>query len=712
MIDLKTLHLIRENGLQAFAQGHILDGIATVRTLLPYCASEAVVCAEAESVEKNYHCMLSYLRGGGEDGKRNEVQNKIQRQGIALMEQASRAIRLGLHKDAYSKAFDNSNDALLHPNPSYKEKFEGGLLTPEEFSEMQDDIFDLLWTSNLWTARDTAYWYDFLLRGRDMVQQHFMGAIFLSLWEYYDDEKMQLLGILSDSECHRTRYTAIVYLLLIRIRYKELTPLMPPLPKSLLSAKGRKLVAQVQYEMLLVLVSEKDMERELKEAEELTKRIVPFLLRQKKENGGEEVPTQEDQEDMAKTLHSVISMRGRYLKNRLQRGLDINLSKLPLLHNCDYMVRIAHWFLPFDKTHPLFQSVMIDKDGNEKQNLSTMVDLILDCDVDKLAMLYLLANDKDFSNAAQKLDDQMIPKTEGAATQEYSFRYILQDLYRFFNHSPLHTQVVNPFKSEDTWLDFPDLAELFSADSHVKCCQLLFEIGRDKQVLRLIDELISRKGASASALQLKGQVLIHQQRHKEAVSCLRSAEILQPDNADILRLLTECYAAQHWFDGELECLQRLSEMFPDDDTYHRLIPMAMFKAGRNEEALKSFFKLDYEKPDDADIVQHIAMTALKLGKLDLAERYVEKGLQLSVGNKWTCYICGGHVRLIRGNWHDAMDYYEQYVSSFCQETGQDAGNALKQFDKDRGLLCQQGISAEDILLIREMLQVATEEKKC
>ena len=275
MIDSKTLRLITQSGFQAFALGRILDGIAALCTLLPYCAAETILCAEAESLEKNYHYMLSFLRKGGDDEKRGEVQAKIQRQGVALLEQANRAIRLGINSDQYSKTL-NALQETYGPNvqENILEAFKSSPFKGEPEGMRQDDLFDFLWTSPFWTAQDTAFWYDFLLRQRDMVQQHLEGAVFLSLWEHYDAEKMQLLGHLADSECRRTHISAASYLLLLRLRHKELVPMMPPLPHSLLSAKGKKLIAEVQYEMLLMLISEKDMEKELKEAESLTKELL------------------------------------------------------------------------------------------------------------------------------------------------------------------------------------------------------------------------------------------------------------------------------------------------------------------------------------------------------------------------------------------------------------------------------------------------------
>ena len=89
LLDPKTLRNISQEGLQSFAQGHILDGISALHTLLPYVGTEDVVRVGAESLEKNYHYMLSFLRSGGDDEKRREVQAKLQRLGAVLVEHAT-----------------------------------------------------------------------------------------------------------------------------------------------------------------------------------------------------------------------------------------------------------------------------------------------------------------------------------------------------------------------------------------------------------------------------------------------------------------------------------------------------------------------------------------------------------------------------------------------------------------------------------------------
>ena len=688
MIDAKTLRLITQNGLQAFAQGRILDGIAALKSLLPYCTNEAVICADAESLEKNYHYMLSFLRGGGDDEKRNEVQTKIQRSGISLIEQTGRKIRLHLNDDRYSEAFNRLQSTYSEPMSVLFEKWDS-LLTPEERSDIQDDLFDLLWTSGFWTPQDLAFWYDFITEQHDMVQQHLTGALFLSIWEHYDGEKMQLLCLMAESECRRTHITAIAYLLLLRLRHKEVTALMPTLPECCLSRKKR-LVADTCYEMLLMLLSEKDMKQELEEAERLSQEL--FSSKNSLN---------------ASNIKAIVTLKARYMQNRLQRGLDPNLAKAPLLHSCEYLRRIAHWFLPFDKNHPLFQSVMIDEKGNEKQKLSTLVDFILDCDVDKLAMLYLVANDKDFSKAALQLDKQELPDLENAAVPEYSLRFVIQDLFRFFVHSPLSSQLINPFREKLTLFDFPELAHLIPANESIACCELLLELEQPRQAIAVLNSVIEREGASASILLLKGQALLKTKQIADAISCTRSAELLEPENTDVLGFLAQCYGLQSRHEEVLEYLQKLAELMPEDKRVQKLIPLTMNKVGRKEEALKHLFKLDYESTENDDdyneILSHIADTALSLGKLDIAERYTEKVLERQNGKDADALLRAGHIKLLQGDWKSSLDNYEQFVNLYCKLHNEDISSALSQWNKNREMLIEKGIKESDLLLVRDII---------
>ena len=135
----------------------------------------------------------------------------------------------------------------------------------------------------------------------------------------------------------------------------------------------------------------------------------------------------------------------------------------------------------------------------------------------------------------------------------------------------------------------------------------------------------------------------------------------------------------------------------------------MAKTGRNEEALQLFFQLDYENPEeDVNTITCIAVTALALDKLDIAERYTEKEMQLTEGKNWLSYLRMGHIHLLRDNWKNSLDSYEQFINTFCKETGKDVKKALTIFNETQELLTSKGISQEDLLLIHDILQAASD----
>ena len=130
----------------------------------------------------------------------------------------------------------------------------------------------------------------------------------------------------------------------------------------------------------------------------------------------------------------------------------------------------------------------------------------------------------------------------------------------------------------------------------------------------------------------------------------------------------------------------------------------MVKAGKHEEALQLLFKLDYEQEeDDPAIASLIADTALAIGKLDIAERYTEKGLENRDKGLESEHLRMGHIRLLQGDWKGGIDHYEQFVNAYCRETGKDIQAALAILDSQWHNSQWQNVKAPDFLLIRDIL---------
>ena len=214
-----------------------------------------------------------------------------------------------------------------------------------------------------------------------------------------------------------------------------------------------------------------------------------------------------------------------------------------------------------------------------------------------------------------------------------------------------------------------------------------------------------------------GEVLVV----RNEVECGKLVDIAVQNevNTDILRFLVECYATLNRFEEQLEYLQRLAELHPEDKSCRLLIPITMNKIGRHEEALQLLFKIDYEASEDDDnyalLLSCIASTALELGKLDIAERYTEKSEELRVKDeksftnpKWENQLRMGHIKLLQGDWKGSLNYYEQFVNIFCKESGQDIKAALSELGKNQKMLTSKGIALEDLLIIHDILQSASE----
>ena len=198
--------------------------------------------------------------------------------------------------------------------------------------------------------------------------------------------------------------------------------------------------------------------------------------------------------------------------------------------------------------------------------------------------------------------------------------------------------------------------------------------------------------------------------------------MLEPDNTDILRFLVESYARLGRFEEELEYLRRLAGLLPDDRSLRRLIPVTLTRLGRDEEALQLLFKLDYElEENDRDrgtVASLIADTALRLGKLDVAERYTEKGEEQRAKNgesfasaKWEDPLRMGHIRLLQGDMKGCLDHYGQFVNIYCGEKGEDIKAALGVLDARWSDVKLLNGKSSDLLLIRDILQAAGEKPK-
>ena len=69
------------------------------------------------------------------------------------------------------------------------------------------------------------------------------------------------------------------------------------------------------------------------------------------------------------------------LRFMIEKGLDINLgNRTELWYKCDFLRNnISHWWIPFEKSSPVFEELLLDKDGNFNKQAYQILDLATPC---------------------------------------------------------------------------------------------------------------------------------------------------------------------------------------------------------------------------------------------------------------------------------------------------------------------------------------------
>ena len=124
--------------------------------------------------------------------------------------------------------------------------------------------------------------------------------------------------------------------------------------------------------------------------------------------------------------------------------------------------------------------------------------------------------------------------------------------------------------------------------------------------------------------------------------------------------------------------------------------------GEPERAFDPLYKADYLQPD-GKALRALAWCSLLTGKLDDATRYYDKILTLQPdASDWQN---AGHTAWIAGNTSLAIERYKQSLKTAKQDFA-----ASDFFVNDEALLLENGLTPQDLQMMRDVLNGATEER--
>ncbi len=672
----KQITSTASEALLRYSISEALDAIST----LAHCCKETNIKIELEELYNNYNFMLDFLGKGGKDESRNNVQLQIILQSRKLLNKVDRSIRLQTQEDYYSKTF-------LQLQKNYGTEIEKVLLSKwansvniEERLNLQDDIFDLLWTSGEWNDKDTAKWYEFITRQDELVRRHFMGGIILSAWEYFDEEKIAFIKIFLETEREESyALVSSLYIMLI-LKYNE------------------ELKMNINKEFSL--------------REKIISKTLPLVLREYALMMRTLVSLRKQQEELSKLnthnmadLAEMFNIHTRNAKYRLKNGLDYNIDKVSMLHACPFLKRISHWWLPYEPSHPLAQKIQVGANGKEYKELTQCIYKLHDCDVDKYAFCSSL-NESD-SSVLQLIDQMSAHIQEQGITSNrpgMKYKLLMQSLYRFFAHSPLKDQVISPFKTQAAIFDFETIYPLLKRNDIIQLSKMLYDAEMYTDANFLVQQLIQQEGADTELLNHNAQCLIRLGQFKDALNKLAQAGFLvEEEEEESLKMKAFCYAQLRMQAEELACLQKLSAIHPEDYDLQKDISVLLVDTGQYQEAYDLLCKLHYTSPEETAHLLLLVKCAIMLGNLKTAERFSQAMLQTDEGEKWETSLLAGHTYFIMQNWVKALSFYKQFTHRYAKQVGISTNPAIIKFDEDTPLLSRQNISFMDIQLMRDLI---------
>lgn len=142
--------------------------------------------------------------------------------------------------------------------------------------------------------------------------------------------------------------------------------------------------------------------------------------------------------------------------------------------------------------------------------------------------------------------------------------------------------------------------------------------------------------------------------------------------------------------------KKTEEVNPEDTKIVFHIGSCLAELGQNEEALNYFFKLDFIQNNSIKAWRGIGWCSFIGHKHEQAMKYYEKIIDrkpLAID-----YMNAGHVAWAMGNIRKAADLYKEAIAA-----GENKEQFIIMFRKDEAALLEQGIRAEDIPLMLDLL---------
>lgn len=715
MIDINKAGELHDTVADLLRNEQLLAAFSKMKMLVEE-AADWNLRSEYENMTSTYQRMLEFMAQDMVDPDRGKIYYNLIVKGQILNDRLIRAIHIQVGTSLY---YRSARELLRtpHMNNLY-EAFEwvrrlvGNEDDARVTSEVQHQLFNLLWTSDIWSPNDRALVNGLLHQLPVRLAALCVSAVTMGFMEMYDPQKYLFLFDAYAHSSNVVNQRAVVGIVMGCLMHDNRMRNCDEIRDCVHSfEENEEFKKELQCAQMQILRS--------RETEKISKfmneEFIPEMLKNpilKKDKTGLDSLAVEDamNPEWEKWMESKDVKSKMNIMNQLYTtGADIHMASFANMKNFPFFREMPNWFLPFDAKHPDIAVSSLEEDTSSMQIMQQMIEGSEFCDSDCYSLYLFLSG---LPQGTRQMMGQHVPiLTDEMREQMKEFyarqnerasicKKYTQNVYRFYKLFSRKHEFTDIFE-EETNLQYCDtLLPLVSDSTHIHdVAMFLFNQKHYEEADMMYQNLEMLTVPSFEISQKRGFCMQQLKHYEEAIEQYENADLLRPDNLWNLTHLAQCCNYAGLSEKAVNYYLQAEEISPDDLNLQLQTGNCLAKLERYEEAFKRFFKVHYLDEKSTTVWRAIAWYSLMAGKMEQAERFyqmIEERFADEISDSDLLNI--GHMHWVGRRFAKAISYYKRCL----QAVGEEAFREMVLGDADSLLL--MNVSPMDIPLILDLVK--------
>lgn len=622
------------------------------------------------------------------------------------------AIPTGDNEKSQSAKRDNDTQEQANRRNSNAKKEETRIYGDHD--KWMNSLFSKLFISEQWRTSDADFFENLLLSPtvETADAQLLTSAITLSCIAEFDVNKLAtLLHVYLRSEIQPVKQRALVGFALSMSDIIDIYPTQKrDIARQCADTDVMNDLIDMQKQMIYCMNAESDKQ-------DIQRNIIPTIVKNNNFSITRDgiIEKDESMDDILGTSDADKRMEEmeksfRRMFNMQKQGSDIYFGGFSQMKRFPFFYTLKNWFTPFSIHHPALANIASRM--SKADFLSNMLSQCPFCDSDKYSFAFAISTiiDNVPANIREMLESSngIMPIDENIDynAPAYIRRMYLQDLFRFFRLYPQPNRLRNPFRPDSFAFITSDVFCGNTQSENVASLCHLFYKNNFGEALQAMTKRFAASDDSNAMIYRAIYELRYGKGAKTALPLLETLHTASPDNDYVTSLLARAYMQTRQWRKAVRLYAMLHSAHPDDKGKAVNYCAALIKCSDFDNAAPLLFRLQFNYPDDINVIRLLAWTLMGQGKLEDADKQYanllnhEKHIAGDCLNaaycKWFIGDITAAVRLFRSFTIDE----KTPITTLTKEQKDIAVKKLrKEFDNDEAMLKRHDITAADIFLM-------------